>query len=493
VIWDGRSGTLIVANDRFATRPLYWTEAAGTVLFAAEIKALFAERRVSRALSSRGLGQLFTFGQFLGTESLFDGIRVLAPGQALTFSPGRGHADVTGYAPASEHPSARSEQEWVAAIDERLVAAVSLRTSHSTRLGLSLSGGLDARTLLALVDRKVELNTVSLGIPGSIDHRSAARLAQLSGHNHHEFSLDQAFLARFREHLIEMVRLTDGQYLDQGIVMTTLPRYRELGIRTLLRGHAGELMHMNKAYSYSLDAEALAIKTREALADWLQRQLSAYMVGALEGPLFTRQYQEASELARQSLADALASESLDGAPVRLVWPLFVHQRLARETALSMHKFRSFVEVRLPYLDEHLIPWLIAAPESLKLGDRLQTEILRRHMPAFLAVVNANTGAPMGAGSVRTRAAWLKMKVYSRLGVPGYQPYERLGLWLSRELRPMVHDLLFSERFNDRSVFEPQTVRTLVDEHEARRKNHTFLLMALMIFELGQRALVDDAA
>jgi hypothetical protein len=51
--------------------------------------------------------------------------------------------------------------------------------------------------------------------------------------------------------------------------MPTLSLYRDLSIEVLLRGHAGELMHMRKAYNYSLDDEALTIRDRSQLESWL--------------------------------------------------------------------------------------------------------------------------------------------------------------------------------------------------------------------------------
>src|SRR4029079_6143573 len=98
--------------------------------------------------------------------------------------------------------------------------------------GLWLSGGLDARTILAAVPSQVSLTTVSLGMPGSMDHDAAAVLSAIANRPPHQHMVDQAFLATFEESLRQMVRLTDGHYLDQGIVMTTLPLYRELGIKT---------------------------------------------------------------------------------------------------------------------------------------------------------------------------------------------------------------------------------------------------------------------
>jgi hypothetical protein len=81
-------------------------------------------------------------------------------------------------------------------------------------------------------------------------------------------------------------------------------------------------------------------------------------------------------------------------------------------------------------------------------------------------------------------------VFAKLGVPGYQPYERLGLWLRRELRPWVHQVLLSPRTLERGVFDPNTLRTVVQDHGDRRRNHTALLLALLIFELGQREFID---
>ena len=39
----------------------------------------------------------------------------------------------------------------------------------------------------------------------------------------------------------------------------------------------------------------------------------------------------------------------------------------------------------------------------------------------------------------------------------------------------------------------ERVRTIVEQHQRKERNHTYLLMALMIFELGQREFVDGEA
>ena len=291
-----------------------------------------------------------------------------------------------------------------------------------------------------------------------------------------------------------MVHLTDGHYLSQCIVIPTLPVYRQLGIKVLLRGHAGELLHMGKAYNFSLDDSALAIIDESQLESWLWHHLCAYMLDAVDGPLLAgADTAEVEQLARDSMRQALASSAGVEPVLQRVWHLFISERLRRETALSMVEFGSVVETRLPYLDNDLVDTLLAAPPQLKLGEAMQQHMLARRKPEFLSIPNANTGTRIGAGRVAQKLATLRMKVLAKLGVPGYQPYERLGLWLRRELAPLVRDLLLAERTLDRGVFRPDTLRSVVGQHLDHQRNHTYLLLALMIFEIGQREFLDGEA
>jgi len=97
---------------------------------------------------------------------------------------------------------------------------------------------------------------------------------------------------------------------------------------------------------------------------------------------------------------------------------------------------------------------------------------------------------MRAGTLARRFGKFRQKVMAKLGVKGYQPYERLGLWLRRELRPLVAKVLLDSRCMDRGIFAPQAVRDVIERHNSRRANHTYLILAMMIFETGQRMFVD---
>jgi asparagine synthase (glutamine-hydrolysing) len=490
-MWDDRRRRLLLAGDRFGMRPLYYTSLPGRLLFASEIKALLAERRVSRRAHLRGIAQFFTYGQLLGEDTLLEAVRLLPAAGWLTYDAAEDRVTLERYTRLEAAQAVGgSHEQMLDRIDHAFGAAVDRCTAGTSRLGLSLSGGLDSRTILGAIDPQRPVTTVSIGMDGSMDHQSATEMARVAGRPHHRCLLDEKFLADFGDHLKQMVRFTDGHYLSQCIVMPTLPRYRELGIEVLLRGHAGELLHMHKAYNFSLDAQALALGDEPALEDWLFRHLQTYMLEGTEGRLFAPAFRGQMEgLARESLRDCLHESAALEPPLHRIWHLFIRQRLRRETAMSLVKFGSLVETRLPYLDSDLIAALLAVPPELKVGDAIQAHMLRRRYPAFLDVVNVNTGTRMNAGPVRRLFGKVRQKVFAKLGVRGYQPYERLGLWLRRELRPLVEELLLSDRCLERGVFDPETVRKVVGHHFAGG-NHTFLIMALMIYETGQREFID---
>jgi len=495
VFWDGNKNRLVVVNDRFGMKPTYFTKASDCFLVASEIKALFGTGRVTARVNLRGLAQFLSFGQYLGEDTLYENVYCLPPASWLEYDAANGRLVVDRYwrlqTPAADGVT---QPELLERTNAAFCKAVERRLVGGGRIGLSLSGGLDARTILAVIDtQRYPITTVVLGIPGSADHKSASQMAKLAGSEHHNYTVGRDFLTNFESHFRQMVYLTDGQYLSQCVEMPTLPFYRELGIEVLLRGHAGELMHMSKAYNYSLDRQSLALQTEADLADWAFSHLRTYMLEGIDGRLVVgTDRRELEALARDSLRCCLRQSEGISPPVHRIWHLFLAQRLHREVALSLAEFDSVVETRLPYLDNELVDCLMMLPPAAKLGDTIQSYILRHNRPEFLDIVNVNTGARVGAGPVACAIASFKQRVYAKLAIAGYQPYERLGLWLRRQLRPMVEGLLLSERCRQRGLLDPDTIKSIVKAHMDNRRNHTFLLLALMVVELGQRMFADGS-
>jgi asparagine synthase (glutamine-hydrolysing) len=493
-IWLERAGRLLVVNDRFGLTPLYYTQKLGGLAFASSIKPLLGRTGMSPRLGEAGVAQFFAFLYLLDDQTLFADIRALPPACLLTYTVATGALRIDRYWDALELFAASSRSGPGSDTGERIAAAFGASVERCVRdapgLGLSLSGGLDSRTLLAAIPRATPLTCVTLGMQGSIDRTIAARLARFADRPIYHSVLDNGFLRGFEDHLRRMVRLTDGHYASSCIVIPSLDLYRALGIRVLLRGHGGELMHMNKAYAFSADRSIMA-RSGDTLGDWLFRRLSGSAPG---GSILTKRYRRSAETLARSAFDACFGQSADiEASLHRICHFFVAHGIRRAMGLSMAKFDSVAETRLPYFDAELIAALMAAAPAMKIGDGLHAMLLQRYAPEFLKVPNANTGAPIGASWLRRTSIHGMNRVLAKLGVDGYQPYERIGLWLRGPLLPMVRRILLGETCLDRGVLDPGAVRRTLDEHAEGRTNHTHMILAMLAFETGQQELFQPGA
>jgi asparagine synthase (glutamine-hydrolysing) len=68
----------------------------------------------------------------------------------------------------------------------------------------------------------------------------------------------------------------------------------------------------------------------------------------------------------------------------------------------------------------------------------------------------------------------------------------LDSWFRGELRPLLFDTLLDSRSLSRGYFRHDSVCRLIEEHDARRWDHSYRLWALLVFELWQRTYLDPA-
>ncbi|MFZ3376697.1 MAG: hypothetical protein WA183_14195, partial [Chthoniobacterales bacterium] len=78
-LYDGENRSLYLVRDRIGVKPLYFHLAASSILFASEIKALFAHQRVPRKLDHASIATKL-FGISLPGSTAFSGIREVKPG-----------------------------------------------------------------------------------------------------------------------------------------------------------------------------------------------------------------------------------------------------------------------------------------------------------------------------------------------------------------------------------------------------------------------------
>jgi asparagine synthase (glutamine-hydrolysing) len=90
-----------------------------------------------------------------------------------------------------------------------------------------------------------------------------------------------------------------------------------------------------------------------------------------------------------------------------------------------------------------------------------------------------------------------IETFKDLIPPDIQTRKKMGFgvpidhWFRAELKPMLYDVLLSERCLGRGLLNPSAVRTLVDEHVSGTMDHAYRLWNLLCLELWQRMILDD--
>lgn len=153
-LWDKKKGKVIFSRDRLGIRPLYYAVTPGRILFASEIKALFADRGITREFDPKGLAEIFTFWCPVPPRTPFRGVKELEPGHYAVIENGRFESRPYWSIsfPNQHKESPLSERENADRLRSHLIKAAQLRfTESDVPVGAYLSGGIDSSITSSIV------------------------------------------------------------------------------------------------------------------------------------------------------------------------------------------------------------------------------------------------------------------------------------------------------------------------------------------------------
>ncbi len=165
-LWDKPRKRLILARDRTGIRPLFYTFTGDRLLFASEVKALFASSSPQRRLDIKALGEIFTYWAPLPSHCIFEGIESLPPGHLMTIEHGQSRIErYWDWDFPDEITDERPADELAEELKALLIDSVRLRLRSDVPVGAYLSGGLDSSVTTSLIKHYTDtpLRTFSVG------------------------------------------------------------------------------------------------------------------------------------------------------------------------------------------------------------------------------------------------------------------------------------------------------------------------------------------
>lgn len=214
VLADQARGVATLFIDRYGLHRLYYHESKEAFYFAAEAKALLAVRPDLRRADVRGLGEYISCGCVLENRTLFDGINVLPAASAWVCRNGSIEQRRQYFQPAEwENQEALEPEPYYCELRKVFSQNLPRYFNGGEKIGISLTGGLDTRMILAW--SKAPSNSLTSYTFGgtyrdSQDILIARQVAKACGLAHEVIRVGQEFLSSFAHYAERTVYLTDG-------------------------------------------------------------------------------------------------------------------------------------------------------------------------------------------------------------------------------------------------------------------------------------------
>ena len=475
LVADRRRDAAILFNDRFGLQRLYYYEAKDAFYFAAEAKAILKIRPELRRIDPRGLGEFTVCGCVLENRTLFPGIYVLPPGSAWVFRGGEIEKKNSYFQPREwEEQELLKPETYYANLRDAFVKNLPRYFNGKERVGVSLTGGLDTRIIMAW--RKAPPDSLPCYTFGSMyrdnqDVQLARRVAKICGQQHQVITTGEEFLKQFAHYAERSIYLTDA--------CVDLSRSPDLYVNEKVREIAP--VRVVGTYGSEMLLHAVMFKAEKPVAG-----------------LYRQEFELQIHAAKKTY-DA----SLQVHPMTFV--AFRQSPWHHYGVLGLEQTQ--VAVRSPYLDNDLVKTVYKAPGTIAANQEARLRLIRDGNPA-LAQLRTDRGVG-GLNSSLTRGFWeflFKAEYAYDYGMPTWiaqvdhllAPLHLERIWLGRhkvfhfrvwyrdQLANYVREILFDQRSLERPYVNAESVRNTVNAHLKGNRNYTAEIHRLLTLELTHR-------
>jgi asparagine synthetase B (glutamine-hydrolysing) len=492
LLYDARARRLLLVTDPFFSRPVYYCHMADALAFSSRFNALVACGALDGGrLDMTSVMQFFTFQHSQYASTHYEQARAMLPASVLEFHQGR--LSTRKYWRLHYVPEPGDEDELADRLAQTIRRSVQARTADGLRKGVLLSGGVDARTLVAAAD--APMTAYTMGDYDNREVRIARRTARAKGWRHVFLQRSASHYADILDEAIElcggMGRYDNCHFLGQ----MTQPRaecdvlFVEELMDALLKGVYWErrrpirglripLPWPRTASPDDIEQQILEIDCKSTLPSrpWL----------LFREPWRSRYREIMYATLREQMLDADASDPHD--VIAHVGGLASAGRV--EAFMNLTCVRPYVEYRSLCLDRDVLALAVSIPVRYRVDGRLMKKALKRLDPRLWAIPYANTGARVDT------PAWVAWacQMATELPLTALKRLRRVPSTYTNESWPDRGELLRTPAFSDivrrtlldpdclsPALFDTDRLKRVFAEHVSRWRRHTHLLFCLLTF------------
>jgi asparagine synthase (glutamine-hydrolysing) len=417
-LYDPSRLSLTISRDQFGIKPLYYIETPDFLAFASEASALFEAGLAVPKVRPAAAKELLQLKHVTGTETIFEGVMRVAPGETLTVVDGAvaSRRAIPMLTPMA--PRRMSLEAALRAFDKVMTESVEVHLRTDVPYGLFFSGGIDSSILLTLMQRLVgpRVQALTLGYSGQLpgdESWAALEIADGSGAQCRRIEMTPE---DFWRQAPRIAAALDDPTTDAAILPTFMlgQAARAEGLKVTLCGEGADELFGGYA------------RYRRARLPWAGLDLGKdERRGALD---------DAPDLAGlfpgwSAGFAVLAAEQRARwkTPLRTLQAIDCYERLPNSLLMKLDRclMANSVEGRTPFLDREVAAFALTLPDhlkaSLKYGKVLLREWLARANPAARPFARKKGFNPPVGAWMAARADTLGDLVAAQPGVAALIP------------------------------------------------------------------------
>lgn len=489
VIYDFKENKIIIVNDRYGLRPIYYAINNEKLLFGPEVKAILQDKSFKKELNDEAIADFFAFGEILGNKTFFKGVEVL-PSASITVWNGK--LSIEQYWDFNYEPDySKSEDEFVDELVKTFKEAVEIRMKDNLRYGVSLSGGLDSRCVVGAIDKnkRKDVLAFSFGPLDCDEVKIAKKVAKKAGTKFKAIEITPEMIIENAE---KELYLSDGLcYIGVSYLISVSNIIRSLCDAVFI-GFEGDVV-LGGSY---LNKEMLKAEGIERLFTILMEERRVFTDEEFNELFYNN---EMKTFAYHSLKDAL--NKVDEENIGNKNDHYLMRNHAIRLILMGHVLiRNYLEDIVPTFDNNFIEIIQKIPPELRFNHRIYRNFLKKLSPKLAKIPYNETmvrpDAPLlcwRVGMYYQSGKELLKKLIRRLSkdkiiLPNKRSYVNFNEWLRRNenWKRFFKELLLNEKAISRRYFNQEYIKTLIQQHEAGKANNSMKILYLASFELFLR-------
>ena len=497
IIYDRWSDCLTVVNDRTASLPFFYHVSKNHFLASSSFRRLFVARGgiTSPGFDALTVAEFLHFRRVFGNRTYDRDISFLPYASVLTVG-ANGVINHKRYWKIMADKLSLNQDKMADRLADSLRLSMKTYMSDNKNYGLLLSGGLDARALLAAASRPPVCITTT---PRPNNELAVAlELAAIRGVEHIYVPRPERLLNNALRPSVDlsggMTIFSEVQFLGYGPSITPKANTIFMGLlldimfcghylpKSLITigGRSGWSFRMNELPAdfakYFFDTVSYRLKTSDSL-----RVLRSDLRESTQKRLLDRIHEEMDE------GHQLGLQHYD------LWEFMHLHNFARHYSLLMaQSVRTFAACRLPAVTNDLYDLCWAMRAEDKANWAVYQKAIVKLNPEMMLVRNANTNIradlPLWQQSYikLLRAISSKMLGFNTRRSPSWQdrswPEPRKNIDANPCIQERIRNLARSNTLAEIGLFDPDAIADVVSEHINGTLDHTVLLSELVTIE-----------